>query len=389
MRVTIVTGAFGPLPPDGIGAAEKIWSGLAPLIASECGPVTMISSASPSRPEIVGREGVFVTLVRGTRASRSLAIRLTRDLSYGMRVLPKLPKADILVSNDVTVSVLAPLIRREAGLLAVNLGRQVKSRAQWLQFRGASRIVVVSSAACERLASIFPGLAGRVEVIGNPVAVDELRGGERRTVHEGGSVWLYLGRIHPEKGLELLVRAFRTLHRERPQDHLRLVGPWAVEAGGGGADFLGRLRHLAAGLPVEFLSPARGTSGVAASLAEADFFCYPSLAENGETFGVAPLEACAAGLTPIVSALPCFRDFLKDGQTGYVFDHRAEDPERELARTLLKAAGQSAETRLRMSAMSVSTAERFRFERVAQEYGKMFEGMLREARGGLNRLQDV
>lgn len=52
------------------------------------------------------------------------------------------------------------------------------------------------------------------------------------------------------------------------------------------------------------------------------------MADNGETFGVAPLEALELGLATIVSDLDCFKDFISDGENGLVFDrhsNRADD----------------------------------------------------------------
>jgi glycosyltransferase involved in cell wall biosynthesis len=45
-------------------------------------------------------------------------------------------------------------------------------------------------------------------------------------------------------------------------------------------------------------------------------FVYPCLAEQGETFGLAPLEAVACGAVPIVSDLSCFGDFITPGVNG-------------------------------------------------------------------------
>jgi glycosyltransferase involved in cell wall biosynthesis len=58
------------------------------------------------------------------------------------------------------------------------------------------------------------------------------------------------------------------------------------------------------------------------------------LAEKGEAFGLAPLEAMAQGCAVLVSNLDCFGDFVRDGETGFVFDHRASNPADALAEKL-------------------------------------------------------
>lgn len=61
-----------------------------------------------------------------------------------------------------------------------------------------------------------------------------------------------------------------------------------------------------------------------------DIYCYPSLADKGETFGVAPLEAMGLGIPTIVSGLDCFKDFVTDKVSGLIFDHHAEDAVKQL-----------------------------------------------------------
>ena len=63
----------------------------------------------------------------------------------------------------------------------------------------------------------------------------------------------------------------------------------------------------------------------------ASLFVYPSLAERGETFGLAALEAMARGCPVLVSALACFRDFVQENATGFFFDHRVAEPAQGLS----------------------------------------------------------
>jgi glycosyltransferase involved in cell wall biosynthesis len=62
----------------------------------------------------------------------------------------------------------------------------------------------------------------------------------------------------------------------------------------------------------------------------ARLFVYPSLAERGESFGLAPLEAMTHSCGVLVSKLDCFGDFIRDDETGFVFDHRSDNPSRSL-----------------------------------------------------------
>ena len=63
-------------------------------------------------------------------------------------------------------------------------------------------------------------------------------------------------------------------------------------------------------------------------------FVYPSLAEKGETFGVAVVEAMAWGCAPIVSSLDCFTDFIRPKENGLIFNHRGPDAVKNLAESI-------------------------------------------------------
>jgi glycosyltransferase involved in cell wall biosynthesis len=190
---------------------------------------------------------------------------------------------------------------------------------------------------------------------------------------------LYVGRIHPEKGLGLLASALRLLAAQRDIETLWkgvLVGPVQQSEGGGGESFAGKLKHQLEELPVRFDPPVYDPSALARVYDEADVFVYPSVAESGESFGIAPLEAMARGVAPVVSDLAVFRDYLEPGVNGLVFDHRAADAPQRLAETLRDLI-RDKDLRLRMGAQARQTAERFSPAAVAGRYLSLFERCLR------------
>jgi glycosyltransferase involved in cell wall biosynthesis len=170
----------------------------------------------------------------------------------------------------------------------------------------------------------------------------------------------------------MLLRAAAKL----PVPHrLRIVGPWQTEFGGGGDAYYQSLRTLAAPGRVEFTGPIFGAAELNAQFDAATLFVYPSLAEKGETFGLAPLEAMARSRVALVSDLACFRDFLRDGENGFVFDHRAANPVEVLAQkiTSLLAAPE------RLAALAPSayaTAKEFELSPVAARYLADFQSLL-------------
>jgi glycosyltransferase involved in cell wall biosynthesis len=111
---------------------------------------------------------------------------------------------------------------------------------------------------------------------------------------EGRRIILFLSRLDTKKGLDLLLPAFAQVRTKLPDVSL-------VLAGNGSPEFVSRLKEEAVSLGVE--SDVLWTGFLAgddkyAALADAELFVLPSHSEN---FGIAVVEAMAAGTPVIVS----------------------------------------------------------------------------------------
>jgi glycosyltransferase involved in cell wall biosynthesis len=105
---------------------------------------------------------------------------------------------------------------------------------------------------------------------------------------------LFLSRVDPKKGLDLLFRALAGATRRQPDIAL-------VVAGSGEPAFEAKLRREATRLGLNgsvFWTGFLSDSDKLTALADADLFVLPSYSEN---FGVAAVEAMAAGLPVVVS----------------------------------------------------------------------------------------
>jgi glycosyltransferase involved in cell wall biosynthesis len=114
------------------------------------------------------------------------------------------------------------------------------------------------------------------------------------------------------------------------------VGPHDITQGGDGAEYLSELVRLAQplGSLCSLAGPIFDKQELIKEYQAASVFVYPSLAQRGEAFGLAPLEAMAAGCAVVVSNLRCFDDFVQDGLTALKFDHRCSDPQASLTAKL-------------------------------------------------------
>lgn len=336
MRITIVIGPFYPIPPVRGGAVEKVHLLLVGAYRDAGHEVTIVSRryAGFRNDEIV--DGIRYLRIASFDHSSNLLANLILDLIYSLRVAAALPPADVTITNGFFLPLVLP--RRRAGKIYVQIGRYPKG--QMALYSRADRLQAVSNAVRRAVARQAPWLKGKIRVIGYAIADAFFAAGA------GGArerVVLYVGRIAREKGIEVLLAAFGALSKQLPPDvfagwSLRIVGPHRIEEGGDGDAYLARLQTQAAERAVscEFVGPIFDEQALIAEYRRASVFVYPSLAETGEALGLAPLEAMASGCAALVSSLECFADYIEDGETGLVFDHRGSDPAAELAAQLAR-----------------------------------------------------
>ncbi len=369
LKITVVMGPFLPMPPAPCGAVEYRWQGVAGEFAKLGHGVTVLCRYYPGQKRVEEMAGVkYVRRMQLTR-SRFIYYNILKDLAYTIRVAPALPKSDILITNTFWLP-FAAKVKKHGAKVCPNIARVPKG--QLFLYRGVDRLYAVSNAIRSEIGRQAPYLLHKTRVVPNPIDAAIFRPTERPRA--GIPTVLYTGRIHPEKGLELLIDAFRELVREKPRLLLKIVGPSETKLGGGGEGYVRKLRNSAEGLPVEFCEPVFGRRELAKVYQQAHFYCYPSLAEKGESFGVAPLEAMATGLVPVVSDLPCFRDFIEHGRTGYVFDHRGGRAAHNLADALKGLIDSPQALQMRVSA--VEKAQQFSFERIARRFVDDFRQLL-------------
>ena len=331
MHIAIVIGPFMPIPPVLGGAVEKVHVALAAAYHDAGHRVTMISRRYGGFATDETVDGIRHIRVASSERSRSLAMNLWRGFFYSLHAAAALPQADVTITNEFFLPLLLP--RRRAGKIYVQVGRYPKHQ-MFLYFR-ADRLQAVSRAVADAIVRQAPWLKRRVAVI--PYALAE--GYFRAPAAPRERIALYVGRLAREKGIGLLIAAFQSLDPVlRDGWTLRIVGPHDIAQGGDGADFLAELRRLAAPLGdgCQFAGPIFDEAALAGEYRKAAIFAYPSLAERGESFGLAPLEAMAGGCAAIVSDLRCFDDFIENGVTGFRFDHRGPAAADNLATPLAR-----------------------------------------------------
>lgn len=194
-------------------------------------------------------------------------------------------------------------------------------RLQRLAYRCATKVVANSPAAKRRLEE--EGLAPEsIAVVANgldPAAFSERESPDRvRTITT-------VANLRPEKNHETLIAAAATLMRDYPHLRFRIVGDGPRRPQ---LESLVRQRGLTSAF--EFLGHR---DDVPALLATSDVFVLPS---RSEAFPNGAMEAMAAGLPVVVSAVGGLLDLVDDGRTGLLVPPSEPDTLANTLRALIE-----------------------------------------------------
>ena len=327
--------------------------------------VVQISRNFPGLPQEETRNGVRHRRTAGFDQPSWWVWRLLLDLLYTIRASWVVPgDADVVITNTFWAPIIFLLRRRP--LIYVDVARMPKGQMKF--YWRANTLRANSSAVASAIkAELSPSRWQKVSIVPNPLPFDCDRPVK---FAKKENVVLYTGRIHEEKGLDLLAKAMALLQDE-PWTTV-IVGPWQTNLGGSGDEYLEHLRTLFRGASVHFVGPIFNDEELSRMYETASIFVYPSLAEKGETFGLAPLEAMSWGVVPVVSDLECFKDFVKTGENGVVFDHRAPNA-CEALRAVIGRLMQDRECRTLLAVKALEVRDSHSLSAISECFMKDFE----------------
>ena len=235
-----------------------------------------------------------------------------------------------------------------------------RARAEQRIIASAKALVVSTHIEKDDIAKLYQADGTHIEVIppgvdtalfkpaDTPAARKDLGLPDKRTI-------LYVGRIEPLKGLDILLKAVSLLSG-RSDTHLLIVGG-SLERDAE----LDRLKALADTIDIGDIVTFTGSVSqeqLSAYYNAADVFVLPSWYES---FGLAALEAMSCGTPVVVSRVGGLTTFIEHGETGYLVPWRCPDAFARSLETLLenpqlrKAMGRAARHRAkRMSWASMA-----------------------------------
>ncbi len=315
MRIALVTRRYPPL----IGGAERVLSYLGPALAAEGHDVTVLTARiDPSLPRVtqtdIGGLGSFcverLTTSRlrfvGTwlyiRALADWFARTQVDLAYVSML-----KHDAFAVLGVAARLKFPVVLRPEGAGATG-------DIAWQKWGRGGRSIARRCHHASALVAISPAVRAELEADGYaPHLIHDLPNGvpvppERWTCPPalGDSLRAaYVGRLAPEKGADLLVRAWPDVLAQIPGARLVLIGDGPERP---------RLEALIGDLGLNGSVTLVGSmADPSAELRRANLFVLPSLEEG---MSIALLEAMALGMPIVASAIPGNRALIDSGTHG-------------------------------------------------------------------------
>lgn len=361
-RINIITSPFGCIPPHALGAVEKLWYQIGEEWRREGFRVSFVCKSPQS---VSTDDNVYI---KGYERTGSLAKDIIIDFWYSIKALIKMRKCDYVVFNTFWSPLLSPLFFFKFRKSLYNVARFPKK--QMFLYNACDILACVSTAVRDAMIEQSPSTSKRAIVIPNPIDTNIFTSDKERGLSTMVTI-VYMGRVHREKGIEQLVKAVNSLYGKY---HLRLliIGPTEIAKSGSGSEYVDELNNYAEGWNIEWRGAIYDMQELADNLKRGDIFCYPSLAEHGETFGVAPLEAMGCGLVPVVSNLKCFRDFIRDGENGLVYNHRDVNAHLLLAEKI-KQLIDSPLVYKQMSLKAIETSKLFNIKTISSKYLAAFE----------------
>ncbi|GAA0798543.1 hypothetical protein GCM10008910_23290 [Faecalicatena orotica] len=372
MKITIITGPFLCLPPHTIGAVEKLWYGLGDYWRKYGHEVVFISK----RP-LLGKNDDNNIYLKGSDRSGRWIYDFLIDFIYSLKALLRMPKTDVVVLNTLWSPLMIRLFRFKYKLSIFSVERFPKKQiGVYDRIGGVDLFRCNSTAVYNAVKKQAPASIEKSLIV--PNYIDTNIFSER--LHEGKQnntvIISFAGRVNKEKGLDYLFKACNHVAEScKIQIIIRVVGARDTARGGSGEEYARHLDELAPFCKVEWIDAIYNPNHLAETLRQSDIFCYPSIAEQGETFGVAPLEAMGLGIPIIVSSLECFGDFVINGENALTFNHHSMDPVHELESALFTLI-ENKKKRQEIGKKGAITAQKFNAQNVAQQYLNIFEQYL-------------
>lgn len=367
MKITIVQGAFLPVPPILGGAVEKIYFKLGQEFVNLGHEVIHISKSHDSLHNKEIQNGVSHIRVKGFATPKSLLILKFYDLIYTLRTLKHI-NSDIVISNTFWLPIF--LRNKSKGKVYVSVERRPKWQMKF--YNKASRFRACSPMIFDLVKEkVKPEDHNKISYIPNPVPFElkDFKVDKTNTI-------LFVGRLDKEKGVHVLIDAFNSIPEQISKDwSLNIVGPWDLAEGGGGQAYYESLKNKKGN--VNFIGSVYDQDTLSKFYFESKIFCYPIQDGTGDAGPVAPREAMSYGCATILSNHNCFDEYAVNETNCLRFNQSSPTQVEELSQQLLRL---MTDTKLRelISLNGRKVFDDFSTAKIAKMFIQDFQSILNE-----------
>jgi len=240
-----------------------------------------------------------------------------------------------------------------------------------------------------RIKEAFPEVSGRCHALHNGVDPDMFSGGTRSGTESGKSI-LFIARISPEKGVHVLVEAFREVLKKHPDARLVLVGYRKAVPRELLVDFSDdpRVRDLARFYEKDYFSQVKdmippededkvvftgqiGHDDTVRYYREANVFVFPSV--WNEPFGIPVVEAMASGTPVVATRSGGIEEIIEDGRSGLLAERGSAG---ELARGMMRLLEDGALREQVVQNGRKRVKDVFSFDRIAEDLLARYESII-------------
>ncbi|MBM3472605.1 MAG: glycosyltransferase [Armatimonadetes bacterium] len=238
---------------------------------------------------------------------------------------------------------------------------------------GAARLIALTEAEHSQIEALH--LRPPITVIPNGLDARQFASLPGRDAVDAHHPWLaghpyilYLGRLHPKKGLDLLIDALPAVLRQHPEWRLVIAGP---DEDGYRAQIEAQIRRLGLQKAAVPIGPVTG-QGKLGLLRNAELLCLPSHTEGLPT-SVVEAMFCAR---PVLITEACYMPEVRDQGAGLVVPDELEP----LTRGLVQVTGMDAPARRAMGEQGRAFAlKRYEAGEVTRLTQRMYEQVVQEA----------
>ena len=345
MRVALVSSGLIPIPPTRGGAVEEyVYQLSRHLRRLGIDAVVIDANYDSSRVVYEDVNGAQVVRVPTAKPSVGFKERILKEILFGSTTASYINREDFDVVHVNTAWVGFTLaLRRNAGKLKsqgfvytchnglwpedrVHMGEKIVRLVEGYTMKIADTVIALNKTMQKALTEKAKVDPRKMVIVPNGVDTEFFRPGLKNEQIlskyglEEQSYILFVGRVSPEKGIHILLRAFKQIVNYIPKDFkLVIVGPLTSTFNSAQISGYAKavMRYAKEGLDERVVfTEAMDKNSLRILYSSAYCFILPSLAE---AFPMVLLEAMASGTPPMGSTAGGIPDTIIDGVNGLLF----------------------------------------------------------------------